>query len=54
MTNIIKNSAQLLLYLVNDMLDVYMLKNGKFRKIEEEVNFQKLMKSIYDMFNLQM
>lgn len=34
MTNIIKNSAQLLLYLVNDMLDVYMLKNGKFQKIE--------------------
>ena len=30
MTKIIKNSAQLLLYLVNDMLDVYMLKNGKF------------------------
>ena len=30
MTNIIKNSAQLLLYLVNDMLDVYLIKNGKF------------------------
>ena len=30
MTHIVKNSAQLLLYLVNDMLDVYMLKNGKF------------------------
>lgn len=30
MTRVIKNSAELLLYLVNDMLDVYMLKNGKF------------------------
>ena len=30
MTRIIKNSSQLLLYLVNDMLDVYMLKNRKF------------------------
>ena len=30
MTSIIKSSAQLLLYLVNDMLDVYMIKNGKF------------------------
>jgi signal transduction histidine kinase len=30
MTRIIKNSSKLLLYLVNDMLDVYMLKNGKF------------------------
>jgi len=28
MTRIIKNSSQLLLFLVNDMLDVYMLKNG--------------------------
>ena len=30
---VIKNSATLLLYLVNDMLDVYMIKNGKFQKI---------------------
>jgi len=30
MTKSIKISAQLLLYLVNDMLDVYTLKNGKF------------------------
>ena len=30
MIRVIKNSAQLLLFLVNDMLDVYMLKNGKF------------------------
>jgi hypothetical protein len=35
MTRIIKNSSQLLLFLVNDMLDVYMLKNGKFQMIEE-------------------
>lgn len=44
MTNIIKNSAQLLLYLVNDMLDVYLIKNGKFQKIEEQVMIKKLMK----------
>ncbi len=30
MIRIIKNSSLLLLYLVNDMLDVYMLKNRKF------------------------
>ena len=35
MIRVIKNSAKLLLYLVQDMLDVYMLKNGKFTKIEE-------------------
>lgn len=33
---VIKNSATLLLYLVNDMLDVYMIKNGKFQKINEK------------------
>ena len=33
---VIKNSATLLLYLVNDMLDVYMIKNGKFQKIYEK------------------
>jgi len=37
MTNIIKNSAELLLYLVNDMLDVYMINYGKFQKIEENL-----------------
>ena len=46
MTNIIKNSAQLLLYLVNDMLDVYLIKNGKFQKIEEQVYIKKILKQI--------
>ena len=46
MTNIIKNSAQLLLYLVNDMLDVYLIKNGKFQKIEEQVLIKKILKQI--------
>jgi len=30
MTKVLKLSAELLLYLVNDMLDLFMLKNGKF------------------------
>lgn len=54
MTYIINNSAQLLLYLVNDMLDVYMLKNGKFQKIEEQVMVKNLFKAVFDMFSLQM
>lgn len=29
---VIKNSANLLLYLVNDMLDLFKIKNGKFSK----------------------
>ena len=35
MCKIIKNSCQLLLYLVNDMLDIFMIKTGKFEKNEE-------------------
>lgn len=54
MTRIIRNSAQFLLYLVNDMLDVYMLKNGKFHKIQDEVRIEELMANVYEMFCIQM
>lgn len=33
MFKIVKCSAQLLLYLVNDMLDIYLIKKGRFEKI---------------------
>ena len=33
---IIKNSAKALLYLVNDLLDVFMIKNGKFN-VQEDI-----------------
>lgn len=52
MTRIIKNSSKLLLYLVNDMLDVYMLKNGKFQKIDDKIYFKIMMREIYEMFSL--
>lgn len=52
MTKIIKNSAQLLLFLVNDMLDIYMLKNGKFQMIEEKFVLKKMIEEILDMFSL--
>lgn len=50
MLRIIKNSAHLLLYLVNDMLDVYMIKTGKFEKILDEFVIQKEMNDLYGMF----
>lgn len=53
MTKVIKLSAELLLYLVNDMLDVYMLKNGKFQKIEVTFKMQRLFKDLQKMFDLQ-
>ena len=48
---VIKNSATLLLYLVNDMLDVYMIKNRKFQKIYEKFFLKNLMMEIYEMFS---
>lgn len=47
---IIKNSSHLLLYLVNDMLDAYMLKTGKFDPIMSNFNIEEQMQEIYDMF----
>ncbi len=50
---VIKSSATLLLYLVNDMLDVYMIKNGKFQKINDKFFLKNLMMEIYEMFSFQ-
>ena len=50
---IIKNSSHLLLYLVNDMLDAYMLKTGKFDPILSNFNIEEQMQEIYDMFYIQ-
>jgi signal transduction histidine kinase len=52
MTRIIKHSANLLLYLVNDMLDIYMLKNGKFQRISETFAINEMLGQIFDMFEL--
>ena len=53
MARVIKNSAQLLLFLVNDMLDVYMLKNGKFEMIEQRFMVKKFFQEVNEMFVLQ-
>lgn len=36
------------------MLDAYMIKNGKFIKINDKVNVSELMQAIYEMFKYQM
>ena len=50
MTRIIKNSAKMLLYLVNDMLDVYMIKNGRFEKKYEPCIIANALDEVFDMF----
>lgn len=54
MIRVIKTSAQMLLYLVNDMLDMYMLKNGKFQTISETFLLDEVLSHMRDMFQLQM
>ena len=36
--NIIRNSSKFMLFLVNDLLDFFQIKNGKFKKNEQWVN----------------
>ena len=47
---ILMNSAQLLLFIVNDLLDLYRIKNGKFVKNEEEINIRNEFRDILDVF----
>lgn len=46
MCDILRNSGLFLLYLVNDMLDVFMIKTGKFEKNEEFFNLRSHLKEI--------
>lgn len=39
--NTIQSSSLVLQYLVNDMLDLYQIKNGKFKKNEQVQDFAK-------------
>jgi hypothetical protein len=41
MLSITQSSAMLMLYQINDMVDIFELKNGKFKKNEDTVNIRK-------------
>lgn len=47
---IIVNSANLLLYLVNDMLDLFKIKNGKFTKLQMECNVRSEIETLLEIF----
>lgn len=50
--SIIQNSSKILLFLVNDMLDIFQIKNGKFHKNEREVNLRESFNQIEEMFKV--
>ena len=49
---IIKNSSQFLLFLVNDLLDFFQIKNGKFKKNEKPTNLRESIRGLLDMFRV--
>ena len=49
--NIVYSSAEMLRYLVNDMLDLFAIKTDQFRKSEKPTNMQTdVVKILYDIF----
>jgi signal transduction histidine kinase len=50
--NTIQSSSMILQYLVNDMLDLYLIKNGKFRKNEQVQEIGKEISSIIEIMQV--
>ena len=49
---IIKNSSKFMCFLVNDLLDFFQIRNGKFRKNMEWVDVDKCVREIVDLFKV--
>jgi signal transduction histidine kinase len=49
---IMMNSAALLHFLVNDLLDLFRIKNGKFSKNEQKVDIRSHLNELIDIFQL--
>lgn len=50
---IMMNSASLLHFLVNDLLDLFRIKNGKFSKHETKIDIRQHLNELIDIFQLQ-
>lgn len=49
---IIISSSEILLFLVNDLLDFFQIKNGKFTKHETKVDIRSSILKLLDMFKI--
>ena len=47
------NSAKLLHFLVNDLIDLFRIRNGKFSSLESRVNLKFHLNELIDIFTLQ-
>lgn len=52
--NVAKASLNLLLYLINDTLDYYQIKSGKFKARLENFSLQELIEQTFQLFSYQM
>ena len=52
MLNVIKNSSKILLFLVNDLLDFFQIKNGKFKKNQSQTNVKKSVEDLIEIFQI--
>lgn len=50
--SIIQSSSTFMLFLVNDLLDFFQIKNGKFRKNPKWVDFRLSVLELLDMFRV--
>jgi signal transduction histidine kinase len=48
------NSTNLLLYLVNDTLDFYQIKSGKFNSKPGRFNLRELVENSFEIISMQM
>ena len=49
---IIMSSSKILLFLVNDLLDFFQIKNDKFRKNEHKTNIKEAIGNVLDIFSV--
>lgn len=50
---IILNSARLLHFLVNDLIDLFRIRNGKFSRLETRVELKSHLDELIDIFHMQ-
>lgn len=49
---IIMNSAKLLHFLVNDLIDLFRIRNGKFQKVQTQIDLNSHLTELVDIFQL--
>ena len=49
---VISYSSKILLFLVNDLLDLFQIKNGKFKKHEAPVNIKQSVEQLLEIFRV--